>query len=179
MSREKIENLLHKFSAATDKAPDPQLSEKIKNNIPHSLPHAKKHDTINIMIDLRISKLTAAAAIIITMVLFFGLYNNGKQSSGFYQESKLLLNYIVGSHKDIDNTGYKAWYNYYLQLKKEGRQACYFGDRVQLDDPNSILMYWKDAEDSYRVIFGDLRVNTINTEKLIQIQSNMLTGQKD
>ena len=177
MSCQKVENLLKKLAGLTEKDPPENLAKDIKKQIPNSINNQKKHDTINIMIDLRISKLTAAAAIIITMLVFFGIYSDNNSGSGLYQESKILLNYILGPANKKEHSGYTAWHNYYKQLKKEGKQAYYFGDRIELDDPNAILMYWKDANDQYRVIYGDLRVTTVKQDQLIHLQSEMLRKQ--
>ena len=69
MREEKLEKLLNELADATAEQPRPGLAEDIRRRIPQQLsPHRGRMDTINIIIDLRISRLAAAAAIIITMI---------------------------------------------------------------------------------------------------------------
>jgi len=105
MSEKNIEKLLSDLAQVTAEPTRKGLGEDIKSRIPHKLTPHKGKDTINIMIDLRISKLTAAAAIIITLILcvnFLGEKNTN--SLGLVQESKLLVNYFFGGgYKVIEN----------------------------------------------------------------------------
>ena len=81
MKEEKLEKLLNELADATAERAPTYLAEDVKHQIPRQLsPHKGGLDTISIIIDLRINKLTAAAAIILVMILFvkfFGGQNQG------------------------------------------------------------------------------------------------------
>jgi hypothetical protein len=61
---------------------------------------------------------------------------------------------------------------FYGKLVQEGKDVLYFGDRVAPGESARVLMRWKTGEDRYRVIFGDLRVETVSGVKLIDIEAN-------
>jgi len=50
----------------------------------------------------------------------------------------------------------------------------YYGDVIDPADGNAVLMQWKLSDGSYRVIFADLREETISAEELIKLQAQML-----
>lgn len=60
--------------------------------------------------------------------------------------------------------------NFNGKLVRENKEVVYFGDRVRPGESNRPLMRWKVGEDSYRVIFGDLRVDTVTGEALIELE---------
>ena len=77
MKKEEIDVLLNKLADKTQESVHPELSEDIKHQIPHRLlTHRGGLDTIKIIIDLRINKLTAAAAIIITIIFLLSMNVN-------------------------------------------------------------------------------------------------------
>ena len=41
------------------------------------------------------------------------------------------------------------------------------------------IMYWKMDEDKYRVVFGDLHIETVNAGELIKIQALMLQSKAE
>jgi hypothetical protein len=133
-------------------------------------------DTINIIIDLRISKLAAAAVIIITMILladFFGS-RDSTGDGGLYQNSKLLITYCL-SGSSPDGSGVLAGaLKLYEHLVREGEEVVYYGDSIEPGDSNAVLMQWKLSGDEYRVVFGDLRAKTVSSEELIKLQQRML-----
>lgn len=89
-----------------------RLGEDIKRQIPHRLsPHRVGMDTINIIIDLRINKLAAAAAIIITIV-FCATFLGGRDSAGgsVLQDSMLLIKYWGAADTSICLAGAKTLY---------------------------------------------------------------------
>lgn len=82
MEQEKIENLLNELSEKTREAVRPELASQIKNRIPNNLAEYKSgFHNIRIIIDLRVTKLTAAAAIIITLILCLA-FLGGKDPQG-------------------------------------------------------------------------------------------------
>ena len=176
MTKKNIEKLLSDLTQVTDESPREGLCEDIKNRIPHKLVPHKGKDTINIMIDLRISKLTAAAAIIITLILCMNfLGDKNTDNLGLVQESKLLVNYIFNQGgKAVENNQYAGMENFYKEQLKQGEDIVYYGNSIKPGDSNSILMCTKTQQGKYRVIFGDMKSKTVTAEELIKLQSEML-----
>ncbi len=175
MREEKLGKLLNELADATMEPVRPGLAEDIKHHIPHkSGPHRGSRDTVNIIIHLRVSKLAAAAAVIITMVLCANFFD-GRDSTGdgIYQDSKLLINYLGGTGAGRSDVlaGVSKLYEY---LVHQGRDVAYYGDSIDPEDDNAVLMQWKLSDGKYRVIFGDLRTKTVNAEDLIKLQARML-----
>jgi hypothetical protein len=53
---------------------------------------------------------------------------------------------------------------YYMKLLRDGHEPEYFGDTVTADDADQVLFRWKLDDGSTRLIFGDLRVETLPAE---------------
>jgi hypothetical protein len=172
---EKLEKLLNELADATAEPVHPYLAEDIKHQIPQQLsPHKGGMDTVNIIIDLRISKLAAAAAIIVTMILFANFFGGQSPADGgIYQNGKLLIKYCLGGiGADRSNVlTAKSRYEYFAQRVKD---VVYYGDSVDPQDSNAVLIQWKLSDGEYKVIFGDLREKTVSAEELIRLQARML-----
>ncbi len=59
---------------------------------------------------------------------------------------------------------------FYDKLVREKQEPVYYGAAVQVGDGNSVLIRWKEGGKSYRVIYGDLRAETVNAEKLAEFE---------
>ncbi len=175
MREEKLEKLLNELADATAEPVHPYLAEDIKHQIPQQLsPHKGGIDTVNIIIDLRISKLAAAAAIIVTMILFANFFGGQSPADGgIYQNGKLLIKYCLGGiGADRSNVlTAKSRYEYLAQRVKD---VVYYGDSVDPQDSNAVLIQWKLSDGEYRVVFGDLREEIVTAEELIRLQARML-----
>jgi len=174
---EKLPKLLNELADATAAEPlRPGLAEDIKQQIPHRLaPHRGGMDTVNIMIDLRISKLAAAAVIIITMVLsanFLGGRN--LTSDGIYRDGKLLIKYCLAGEDAGKSDVLSGMSNFYEYLVQQGKDVVYYGDTIDTEDNNAVLMHWKLPDDRYRVMFADLRTEEVTAEELVKLQARML-----
>ncbi len=171
MREEKLKKLLNELA---DTAPGPVrhgLAEDIKDQIPHRIITRKGGmDTINILIDLRINKLTAAAVIIITIVLcahFLG--GRDATGGGIYEDIKYLRSGI-----GLGRSNVSAGRSKYESLAHQGRQVCYYGDSIDPEDNDAVLLQWKLDDGRYRVIFADLSTEAVSTEELIKLLSRML-----
>jgi hypothetical protein len=175
MSEEKLEKLLNELANATAEAAPSHLAEDIKQQIPQQLPHHKGGlDTVNIIIDLRISRLAAAAAIIVTMLLFANFFGGRSQAGdSIYQNSKLLIKYCLGGI-GADRSNVLTAKSRYEYLVQSGRDVVYYGDSVDPQDSNAVLIQWKLSDGQYKVVFGDLREETVSAEELIKLQAQML-----
>ncbi|MHC4647112.1 MAG: hypothetical protein ACYTBJ_16575 [Planctomycetota bacterium] len=176
MKEEKLEKMLDALAERTSEPVRSGLAEEIKQHIPHRLTAFRKGlDTVNIIVDLRINKLVAAAAIIIAMILLASLFG-GRNSTdgGMIREAEILVEYLFGK-KDTDsgNIPEKVSTFYEYQLRK-GRQVVIYSDNVDPEDSNSIWMHWKVDDGRYGVIFGDLREKEVGADELIELQVRML-----
>ena len=52
---------------------------------------------------------------------------------------------------------------FYQKLANEGREPEYFGATVEPGDAEAVLIRWKLDDERYRVIYGDLRAETVDT----------------
>ena len=55
---------------------------------------------------------------------------------------------------------------FYVSLEKDGRDVAYFGDRVTPKDFDQVLLRWRLADGKYRVVYGDLRAETLTPGRL-------------
>jgi len=57
---------------------------------------------------------------------------------------------------------------FYIKLTK--KDPAYYGKTVTPKDADKVLMRWKASDNEYRVIFGDLRSETVSPEKLAELE---------
>jgi hypothetical protein len=98
-----------------------------------------------------------------------GRYPTKLDSVSVLAELHGLLN-EQGVHK-LDELGYEgvvqlgmevaSGAKYYMQLVREGHEPEYFGDTVTADDADEVLLQWKLDDGRMRVIYGDLRIETV------------------
>ena len=175
MREEKLEKLLNELADATTELVRPHLAEDIKHQIPQQLsPRRGGLDTVNIIIDLRIGKLAAAVAIIVTMILFANLHRSrSPEGDGILQDSKLLIKYCLGNI-DTRRSNVLAAKSRYEHLAQRVEDVVYYGDSIDPEDSNAVLIQWKLSNGKYKVVFGDLREKTVSAEELIKLQARML-----
>jgi len=180
MDDEKVKKLLHKLRGVSIPPSRKELAYKIKENIPEAFPRHKGLDTISIIIDLRISRLAAAAVVVITMLLFASfLGRENATSDNILEDSKMLIQYWFRDNKVKDNV-FRDSSNLLRNLVPENRENVqYFGQIVEPGDSEAVLMYWKMDDGRYQVIFGDLQVGTLTADELLQAQSKMLNKRVD
>jgi len=51
-------------------------------------------------------------------------------------------------------------------IQKENPDSGYFGKTVGPTDTGKVLFYWKLLDGSYRVIYGDLKSETVDEKRL-------------
>jgi len=177
MDTRNSEELLGKLAEVTGaEQPSAGLAERIKQQIPHSLAaHRRPMDTVNIMIDLRISRFAAAAVIIISIVLAAHLLGRRDiAGEGVYHDLGLLVKYCLTDEDPAKNETLAGMSGLCQYLRRQGKEVVYYGDSFDLTDSNDILMQWKLTDGNYQVMFADLRTETITAEQLIKLQSEML-----
>ncbi len=57
---------------------------------------------------------------------------------------------------------------FYMQLTQEQKKPVWYGDQVTPADADAVLTYWIEDDDHYRVVFGDLRIQSLTPEELGQ-----------
>lgn len=60
---------------------------------------------------------------------------------------------------------------FYALLVREKKDPVYYGDIVTPETPDLVLLRWKISDDEYRVIFGDLGVQTVTSAQLAELES--------
>lgn len=178
--KERIEELLKAFPKRGMEPVRPGLMQEIKNRIPHRL-IAHRMDTVNIIVDLRISRVAAAAAIILALVVAGGLFG-GREALGtrFFQDGKVFLKHALAGEDAYRADVLGELMNLRDGLVAQGREVVFYGDRAHLNDPHVVLMQWKlDDEDRYGVILGDLSARTVSGKSLIRLQAYMLKKQAE
>ena len=176
MDTRTTENLLKALAEDGIERARPELGDQIKARIPYRLiPH--RWDTINIIVDLRVSKVAAAAVILLAMLLIGGFFG-GRDAAGarMYEDGKLVLKYTLGGENACKAEFLGNLSKFRDDLIAQGREVVYYGDQAKLKDPCAIIMHWKLSEDRYAVILGDLTTRTISSKTLIALQAHMLQG---
>jgi hypothetical protein len=59
---------------------------------------------------------------------------------------------------------------FYYGLVQDKKDPAYYGKTVTPKDADKVLMRWKVSDNEYRVIFGDLRAETVTAEKLAELE---------
>lgn len=67
--------------------------------------------------------------------------------------------------------------NFYYKLIQEGKDPVYYGKDVNAGDANAVLMRWKVSEGQYRVIFGDLSIETVSADELAELEAMTINSQ--
>jgi len=172
MGKEELKELLNKLPDVMTEPVPHGLGEEIKRQIPQKLsPHRGGINTINIIIDFRINKLAAAAAIIIT-IIFCATFLGGRDSTGggVLQDSMLLIKYWGGTGANDVSAG-RVRYEHLLQ---RGEDVVWYGDRLDPKDSGAVMMQRKLPDGKYEVMFVDGREKQVNSEELIQLLTRML-----
>jgi hypothetical protein len=174
MSEEKLGKMLGELAERHAETVRPGLCDEIKHHIPRPLiPYKRGIHTVSIMIDLRVGKLTAAAAIIVAMLLFARFL--GDRDTNLYQDGKFLVSYIFGG---IEKTNIKAAKSRYNVLLEQGIEVVLY-ENIDQDDKNAILMHWKLPNGNYKVIYADLREQEASADELIRFQSILLSRERN
>lgn len=177
MEKREMEEVLKVLPRRLIEQARPGLAQEIKNRIPDRLsPH--RMDTINIIVDLRISRV-AAAAVILLAVFLIGAFFGGRDANGMhmYQDGKLFIRYALGGEKACRSDVLAGLERFRDDLAAQGREVVFCGDRANLNDQYAILMYWPTGDGKYGVILGDLSARTVTSKTLIRLQARMLQEQ--
>lgn len=176
MEKRELEELLKGLPERLIERARPGLAQEIKSRIPDRL-SLHRMDTVRIIVDLRISRLAAAAAILLAVFLI-GTFFGGRDAYGLhmYQDGKLLLKYAIGGEKASRAEALAGLEKFRDELASQGREVVFYGDRANLKDQYAVLMYWPLPDGKYGVILADLSARTVTPKTLIRLQARMLQG---
>jgi len=59
----------------------------------------------------------------------------------------------------------------YTTLEKDGKDPAYYGDKVSAEEADAVLFRWKIDDNTYRVVFGDLKTEDVSVEKLAELEN--------
>jgi len=179
MANRRIEDLLSEMGQRGVERPRPGLARAIKDRIPYRLvPH--RMDTISIIVDLRVSRI-AAAAVIVLALLLAGVFLGRRDAAGrrLYDDGRLFLQYALSGQEVCNAQVVSNLAHLRDDLIAQGREVVFYGDAVDLSNRYAVVMYWKLDDDKYGVVLGDLSARTVSSSTLIRLQTHMLKdGQK-
>lgn len=172
MKEEQIQKLLNELGPRITEPVRPGLGEEIKQRIPHRLSrHKIGWDTVNIIIDLRLSKSVAAAIIIITMILLLNLFgSHDSTGGGIIKDGMLVIKYWGNSGKEqvaISRSRYEL-------LQSRGEDVIWYGDSVDIKDANSVLMQRRLPDGKYEITLADGQEKQVVSEQLVELLTRML-----
>jgi len=177
VDKESLKRHLRTLGQRGIEPPGPTLMQRIKDGIPARLvPH--RMDTVSIIVDLRISRMGAAAAIIVALVLAGGFFaaREGLNAS-LVEDGKLFLKYKLGGEKALSRLTPESLMALRDSLLAQGREVVCYSENLDDTDPFTILMYWRVDDDEYGVVMGDLSVRTVRAKALIRLQTYMLQSE--
>jgi hypothetical protein len=59
---------------------------------------------------------------------------------------------------------------FYAALDRAGKDVAYYGGEVTADDVDAVLIRWKNSDNEYRVIFGDLTAENVTAKVLAELE---------
>jgi hypothetical protein len=160
MNEKELQLMFGRLAEATEKDVPAGLGERLKSRIPAELrPHRGGMDSVSIIIDLRVSRLAAAAVIVAATVMFAAFF--GKSDGSFVRDGKELVSFLSGSSRPVI-------------LSRADGELFYYGQKRGFPDSNDLLVHRRLADGTYKVIFADMRMDTLSAEELIKLQAQML-----
>ena len=176
MTEEKLKELLRELADAVAEGPPAGLGQRIRGQIPpRLLKHRIGWDTINIVIETRVSKLAVAAAITVGMILFAVVFGQASSmGDDVYEDGRLLIQYCLSGSGASRSSILANLSRLYEDMLEEGRDVVYLGQYADPADRNALLMYWKLADGRYMVVFNDLTARAVCPNALIRLQAWML-----
>ena len=65
---------------------------------------------------------------------------------------------------------------WYRRCASNNMEPAYYGHKVTADNPDAVLMRWRGEDGRYTVIFGDLRIEDVSSEELMELESAPLSS---
>ena len=112
--------------------------------------------------------------------LLAGRYPDSMDPKAAIKQSDSLLKANYGGKKltkekkkELEEKTYDLFFAsaFYDKLVREKKDVVYYGDKITIQDSSKVLMRWKVSDDEYRVIFGNLSVETVSAEYLAELEN--------
>jgi hypothetical protein len=94
------------------------------------------------------------------------------------EEEKIKIKKIMENKEILEKIGrmdmmrqIQSLVMFYTTLVQEKKEPAYYGETVTPADTDKVLLRWKISDSEYRVIFGDLRAETVTPEKLAELEA--------
>ncbi|MFH1616130.1 MAG: hypothetical protein ABIG61_13720 [Planctomycetota bacterium] len=62
---------------------------------------------------------------------------------------------------------------FYKKLAREKKDVVYYGNKVKVEDSDTILIRWRISKNQYRVIYGNLTTENIPIEQLTELEATI------
>jgi hypothetical protein len=62
---------------------------------------------------------------------------------------------------------------FHMALVQDKKEPVYYGESVTPADADKVLLRWKVSDNEYRVIYGDLHVETVTAEELAELEAGL------
>jgi outer membrane lipoprotein-sorting protein len=62
---------------------------------------------------------------------------------------------------------------FHMALVQDKKEPVYYGESVTPTDADKVLLRWKISDGEYRVVYGDLHVETITVEELSELEASL------
>ena len=72
---------------------------------------------------------------------------------------------------DLQGVNLKYGAQYAARLETESKEPMYYGQTVTAADTDKVLLRWKLDDGTYRVIFGDLRIEDVSPPRLAELEA--------
>jgi hypothetical protein len=145
------------------------LMREIKRRIPRRL-IAHRMDTVSIIVDLRINRIGAAAAILIALVLIGAIFG-GREA---LRDGTLFVKHTLAGDTVLSSLTPEGLQSFRDNLVSQGHEVICYNESLNTSDRFAILMHWKVSDDEYSVVLGDLSTLTVSARTLIRLQAHML-----
>ncbi len=86
------------------------------------------------------------------------------------EESRLRSEGHLGADAFADLMAIQQTCEFFVQLTHTGKDPAYDGGHVRASDFDRVLLRWRLEDGRYRVVFGDLRSETVSADHLVRLE---------
>jgi hypothetical protein len=138
------------------------------------------HKRGNVLRILSLNEKDVIRGLGVWLELLDGRYPDSLEPKAAIKQSDPLLSAKYGNmnalnedkKKELEEKTYDLFFAsaFYDKLVREKKDVAYYGDKVAVEDSGKVLMRWKISGDKYRLVFGDLRRDSVTAEKLAELE---------
>ncbi len=86
------------------------------------------------------------------------------------EEPKLRKKGLLNDADIMDLLSIQISCQFYADLEQAGSDPAYYGEQVDPTDFDKVLLRWRLDDGGYRVIYGDLRAETVSADRLLDLE---------